>query len=68
MSGLICPWEYFPGRDRGGAALLGQFVRGEIMKVTNHPKSNFPPGKFPRENCQGAVIFGVIFWDQLSGG
>ena len=52
ISGVIHPWENFPGRW-GGQFSSGPNVRGAIMQVTNNPKGSFLWGQLARGTLSG---------------
>ena len=71
MSGVIHPWDNFPGVQFSSEPV----VRGAIMQATNHPKGNFLWGQLsrgklsgvnyfrgnrPRANYLGAIVRGAI--------
>ena len=60
---VIYPWDIFPGGS-GGQFSSALFVRGAIMHATNYPKRSFPQGQSPGGYCQGAIIFGLVVWEQ----
>ena len=53
ISGVIQPWENFPGRGGGGQFSSGPNVRGAIMQVTINPKGNFLWGQLSRGTLSG---------------
>ena len=52
ISGVIHPWENFPGRW-GGQFSSGPNIRGAIMQVTNNPKGSFLWGQLARGTLSG---------------